>query len=82
MQKLALFKPETQAIFIGEAKAKALKLPIMKVQTLIANLGSAKTQSTQGVVVMKINGTAPPELHVISKKKQNKYQHKQMILHK
>ena len=48
----ALLDPGSQASFITEAKAKALMLPIEKIQTPIANLGAAKTQKTLGLVAM------------------------------
>ena len=67
MQMLAVFEPQSQARYKRDAKAEALKLPIIKVQTPIANLGSAKTQGTQGMFVMKINETVAPELQVIPK---------------
>ena len=58
----------SQASFISEDKAKALMLPIVKVQTLIAVLGSAKTQKTLGEFVTKNNDAVERKLPVTSKK--------------
>ena len=41
-------------------------LPISKVQTTINALGSAKTQTTLGMIVMKINDAVETNLHVIA----------------
>ena len=61
----ALFDSGSQASFITEAKAKALILPIEKVQTPIAALGAARTQKTLGLNAMKLNNVVVSNLHVI-----------------
>ena len=51
----ALLDYVSQVSFMTMAKTKAFMLSIIKVQTAIAALGSAKTQRTQSVIVMEIN---------------------------
>ena len=57
----------SQASFITKAKAKAFSLPIVKVQSPIAGVGSAKTQKTIVLMVIKINDEVETNLHVIAR---------------
>ena len=59
----ALLISGSQAIFIAEAKAKALMLPIEKIQTPIA----AETLNSLGLLAMKLNDVVETNLHVIPK---------------
>ena len=67
MRMRARLDSDSQASLITDVKTKALMIPIVKVETPIAALGSAKTQKTQVKIVMKNNEAVETNLHPIAK---------------